>query len=192
MTAIGDDLLSEARGYYGDGSAHGWEHARRVKGLAITIADHEGADKTVVSLGALLHDIGRKKESEGEVQDHAAWGAGETAKMLTEYGYDDGTVEAVAHCVETHRYSAGPEPETKEASVVADADDIDAVGAVGIGRAFAHGGGFDGTAEHIREKLLSLRDRMRTEAGREVAEDRHRFTEEFLRRFEREREPNDV
>lgn len=192
MTSIDEDLLSEVRGYYGDGSAHGWEHARRVNDLALTIADPEGADESVVSLGAFLHDIGRKKESEGTVQDHAAWGTEEARKILTEYGYDDGTVEAVAHCVEAHRYSTGPEPETTEASVVADADDIDAVGAVGIARAFAHGGGFDGTAEHIREKLLSLRDRMRTETGRKIAEDRHRFTEEFLSRFERERESEDV
>lgn len=187
MTRIDENLLSEVCGYYSDGSAHGWEHAKRVNCLALTIADSEGADEVTVSLGAVLHDIGRKKESEGKVQDHAAWGAQEASKILTEYGYEDGTIEAVAHCVEAHRYSTGPEPETVEASVVTDADNIDAVGAVGIARTFAHGGGFDGTVEHVQEKMLSLRDGMRTETGREIAEDRHRFTEEFLNRFQRER-----
>lgn len=187
MTAIDDDLLSEVRGYYGDGSAHGWEHAKRVNNLAIIIAESEGADEVIVSLGAFLHDIGRKRESEGAVQDHAVWGAEETRKVLGAYGYEDGTVEAVAHCVGAHRYSTEPEPETVEASVVADADNIDAMGAVGVARTFAHGGGFDDTVEHVQEKLLSLRDRMRTETGQEIAEDRHRFTKEFLNRFERER-----
>ena len=187
MTPIDDDLLSEVRGYYSDGSAHGWEHTKRVNGLALTIADSEGADEVIVSLGAFLHDIGRKRESEGKVQEHATWGAEEARKILGAYGYCDGTVEAVAHCVEAHRYSIGPEPETVEASVVADADNIDAVGAVGIARTFAHGGGFDGTVEHVQEKMLSLRDGMRTETGREIAENRHRFTEEFLNRFQRER-----
>jgi uncharacterized protein len=184
-------LRSEIRGYYGDGPVHGWGHALRVERLALRILGSEdGVDEEVVRLGAVLHDIGRRRESAGDVDEHASWGAAEARDILGvgDRGYDDGTVDAVAHCVVAHRHSTGPEPRTAEARTVADADDLDALGAVGVARAFGHGGGFDDTADHIRDKLLSLRDGMRTEAGREIAEDRHRFTETFLREFEEERQ----
>lgn len=190
---VDDELRDEIRGYYGEGSAHGWEHALRVERLARRIAEDEpGADETVVRLGALLHDVGRMKEREGEVDDHSVWGAEEARLLLNGYGYDDETIEAVAHCVEAHRYSTGPEPRTPEARVLADADDLDALGAVGIARTFAHGGGFDATVEHIRGKLLSLRDRMRTTTGRELADERHVFVEGFVERFEEERCADDA
>ena len=187
-----DKLRSEAREYYGDTSAHGWEHACRVEALARRMAESENADEDIVRLGAIFHDIGRKKESDGEIQDHAQWGKKETDSILTEYGYEPETVQAVTHCVESHRYSGGPDPDTVEASVVADADNLDALGAVGIGRTFAHSGDFESTVDHVREKILSLRDRMRTDTAREIAEKRHRFTEEFLDRFELEKARKDV
>jgi uncharacterized protein len=187
-----DKLRSEAREYYGDTSAHGWEHACRVEALARRIAESENADEGIVRLGAVFHDIGREKELDGDIQDHANWGKKETHSILTEYGYEPETVQAVTHCVGSHRYSRGPDPDTVEASVVADADNLDALGAVGIGRTFAHRGDFEKTVGHIREKILSLRDRMRTDTAREIAESRHRFTEEFLGRFELEKARNDV
>lgn len=181
-----EQIRAKARRYYGEGSAHGWDHVCRVEGLARRISDDEGADERVVRLGAVFHDIGREKESQGEVEDHASWGAEEARKVLSREGSEQDVIDSVVHCVETHRYSTGPEPQTTEASVVADADDLDALGAVGIARTFSHSADFDETAEHIRDKLLSLRDRMRTDTAREIAEDRHRFTAEFLERFERE------
>jgi len=187
-----EELRSEARAYYGEGSAHGWEHALRVERLAARIADDEPeADERVVRFGAILHDIGRRKEAEGEIDDHAAWGAEESRRLLRAHGYDDATADCVAHCVEAHRYSTGPEPGTLEARVVADADDLDALGAVGVARTFAHGGSFDATVEHIHGKLLRLRDRMRTPAGRRLGEDRHRFIAEFAERFEEERDADE-
>lgn len=189
---VDDELRGEVRSYYGEDSVHGWEHALRVEGLAARIAEDEpGADEGVVGLGAVLHDIGRKKEKEGEIQDHAVWGGKETRRLLTRYGYDE-VIDEVTHCVEAHRYSTEPEPRTTEACVVADADDLDAVGAVGIARAFSHGEGFDTTVEHIYGKLLSLGGRMRTSTGREIARDRHSFLEEFIEKFENERRGKDA
>jgi len=181
-----EDLRAEARRYYGDDSAHGWEHACRVERLGRRIADEEGADEEIVRLGAVFHDIGRRKESEGEVKDHASWGAKKTRRILAGKGCEEEVIDAVVHCVEAHRYSTGPDPQTLEASVVADADNLDALGAVGIARTFAHNSDFDKTVQHIRDKLLSLRDEMRTETAREIAEERHHFTVDFLDRFEQE------
>ena len=187
-----EKLRSEAREYYGDTSAHGWEHACRVEALARRMAESENADKEIVRLGAIFHDIGREKETEGEIQDHAQWGKKETHSILTEYGYEPETVQSVTRCVESHRYSKGPQPDTLEASVVADADDLDALGAIGIARTFAHSGDFEKTVDHIREKILSLRDRIRTDTAREIAEKRHRFTQDFLDRFEQEKDQGDT
>jgi len=186
-----DRVLDEARGYYTDDAAHGWEHARRVEGLAVRVARRADGepDLDTVRAGAVLHDIGRRAEERGEIDEHASWGADEARRILRDLGYDGGTVDAVAGCVASHRHSTGPEPRTREACIVSDADDLDALGAVGVARTFAHGGGFDETVEHIRDKLLGLRDGMGTEAARELADEegRHEAVVRFLDRLGSER-----
>ncbi|GAB3677731.1 HD domain-containing protein [Halopiger thermotolerans] len=210
-------VRDRARTYFEDAPpAHDWQHVRRVAALAETLIDRrpdgDAVDERVVTLAVYLHDIGREREDRGEIDDHAIWGAREAGDILADVGADAETIERVQHCVRTHRYSNALDPETLEAKLVSDADNLDALGAVGIARAFAHGGavgspihggrdedaavdGGDGAAastpqgtqyDHIHEKLLDLPERMYTEQGRELAADRAAFVREYVRQFDAE------
>jgi uncharacterized protein len=120
-------------------------------------------------------------------------------------------VEAVAHAIAAHRFRAGPEPSTLEAQVLFDADKLDAIGAVGVARAFAYGGAHgqrlwaptdtvDVTrwleeGDHPRDhtpvhefvvKLSRLKERLFTPTGRAIAEERHAYMVAFFERFDAE------
>jgi len=212
VTRDDDDLVQRvrpvARSYFQGATspAHDWHHVRRVEVNADRLAaEYPAADATVVLLSALLHDVGRPKEDDGEIDDHAAWGAEESERVLREHGADPATVDAVAHCVRSHRYSNQVEPETLEAEILSDADNLDALGAVGIARCFAYGGErgspihdpslppeADSTAagetqlNHVHKKLLDLADRMYTDVGHALADERTEYVREYAHRFEKE------
>lgn len=203
-----DEIRERARSYFGNASpAHDWQHVRRVARLSAVLADEHGepVDRPVLLTAAWLHDIDRPLEARGEVDDHAEWGAREAASVLASPGADDGTVSDVRHCIRAHRYSNDVVPDSPEARLLADADDLDALGAVGIARACAHGGEHGTpihdpelpveaddtpagrtTLNHVRKKLLALPDRLYTDAGQRRAAQRAAFLESFLERFERE------
>lgn len=204
MTAA---LRSVARSYFEDAApAHDWKHVRRVERLAARLSDDgDDVDETVLEYAVLLHDIGREREDAGEIADHAEWGAREARSILDAEGIDAETIDGVCHCIRAHRFSNDVEPRSPEARILCDADNLDALGAVGIARVFSHGGatGFpmhdpDLPAEdddtpagatsinHVTKKILTLRDRMYTDAGREIADERHAFCRRFLDRFEGE------
>ena len=204
-------IEERAREYFeGAHPAHDWHHVERVAAVADRIAAEVGADREIVALASMLHDIGRACEDCGEIDDHATWGATEAADLLQEAGYDDETVDAVAHCIRAHRYSTGPEPRTEEAQVLSDADNLDAMGAIGIARTFSLAAEYgnpiadpampvdadESTAgvtslNHLRKKILTLRDRMYTDAGKRRAEDRHDFVEAFVERLAAELDGDD-
>ncbi|MFW6383956.1 MAG: HD domain-containing protein [Halodesulfurarchaeum sp.] len=186
--------------------AHDWFHVQRVRTNAEALAaEYPSADTTVLTLAALLHDIGRAKEEAGEIQDHAEWGAEKSVDLLRENGASKETREAVAHCVRAHRYATDVAPETIEAKILSDADNLDALGAVGLARCFAYGGelgepihdpsippeadetgGGQTQFNHIHAKLLELPKRMYTDVGSDIAEDRAAYLRNFVRRFESE------
>ncbi|ELZ22817.1 metal dependent phosphohydrolase [Haloterrigena salina JCM 13891] len=202
-------VRTRARSYFEAAPpAHDWHHVQRVETLAETLIDRHPSDEIddrIVRLAVLLHDIGRGKEDAGEIDDHAAWGARESRRILEDVGADPATIDAVAHCVRAHRYSNAVEPERLEAEIVSDADNLDALGAVGIARTFAHGGALgepiydpavpvadDETAagatqyNHLHEKILGLPERMYTDVGRELAERRAAFVREYVAQFDAE------
>ncbi|WP_290814698.1 HD domain-containing protein [Halovivax sp.] len=203
-----EDVRRTARTYFDDrvGPAHDWRHVERVRSLAARLAaERDDVDETVLDLAVSLHDIGRPAEEAGEIDDHATWGAAEARRILDDRGADEGTIEAVAHCVLAHRYSNDVEPETIEARILCDADNLDALGAVGLARVFAcapvYGNPlYDSTlpaeldeseagrtsVNHVEKKILDLPDRMYTSGGRRLAADRSAFVERFLGRFEAE------
>lgn len=150
--------VSFARRLYEDGdSAHGFDHVLRVTRLAERIARAEGADPEIVRTAALLHDCARHEP------DHHRAAAARARQLLA--GADPAFVAAVAHCIEAHRFSADPPPATLEAQCLADADRLDAIGAVGVARAFAFAG-HHGTALWTAP-LADIR--------REVGEDRQGY-----------------
>lgn len=201
-------LRAVARSYFDDelNPAHDWHHVQRVESLAETLLTRTpAADEGIVRPAVLLHDIGRAREDRGEIADHARWGAQKARELLDERGFEDDRIDAICHAIRVHRYSNAYEPETLEAELVCDADNLDALGAVGIARCFTYGGELgetihdpdlppdadDTTAgatqyNHIHRKILRLTERMYTDAGREIAADRHAFVVDFLDRFDRE------
>ncbi|WP_010477275.1 HD domain-containing protein [Thermococcus zilligii] len=182
-----ESVRNFARSFFERDGTHGFSHVERVFNLCLHIGREEGADLEVLALAALLHDIARPLEDAGKVEDHAAEGARIARGYLKGLGYPDEKVEAVAHAIEAHRFSRGPEPGTLEAKILSDADKLDAIGAVGIARVFMysgeHGRDIEASMRHFEEKILKLKDLMYTETARKIAEGRHRFTEEFLRRL---------
>jgi len=201
-----ESIKQEASTYFSDISpSHDWLHVKRVANLAEELQKTEGGDLEILMLSVYLHDIGRAREDNGEIEDHATWGAKEAEKILSDYNYREKLIKEVKHCIEAHRYSNNIKPETVEAKILSDADNLDAIGASGIARTFSYSGESqqvlanletprddedaakgETTLNHVREKLLNLKDRMYTEKGLEIAENRHKFTENFVKQFEAE------
>lgn len=134
---MADEFLtaSAARALYEKGGGgHDFDHVLRVTALAERIAGAEGADLDVVRTAALLHDVG---ETLGR-EDHHLVGALMARDLLRKA--PPAFVDAVAHAVEAHRFRAAPAPLTLEAQCLSDADKLDAIGAIGIARAYAFAG----------------------------------------------------
>ena len=195
--------------FSGEASGHDWQHTQRVWKTAKTLAKREGADETVVQLAALLHDIADWKFYNGDESK----GPERARQWLTENHAPKNIIKAVCEIIATVAYKGARVPtpmKTLEGEVVQDADRLDAIGAVGIARAFAYGG-FKGraiydpneqpvlhqsfedyknnnghTINHFYEKLLLLKDRMNTKSGQQMAQQRHQFMENYLEQFYRE------
>ena len=188
-------------------SSHRWDHTQRVCRMALHLGEQEGADRDIVALAALLHDIGRTEEdrSQGRIR-HAERGADMARKILAGEGLEDNKIGKIVHCIATHRFRDNKQPETPEAKVLFDADKLDSIGAVGIARAFLFAGevgamlhdknvdpeNSDPYSEEdtaYREYLVKLRyikDQMLTRSGLELAKERHRFMTDFFERLNRE------
>ncbi len=190
----------------GDSSGHDWHHIERVWKTAVNIGRGEGADLFVVELAALLHDIADWKFHGGD--DEA--GPRAARAWLERFELPAATIDPVCEIIATLSFKGAgvaTPMRTLEGEVVQDADRLDALGAVGIARAFAYGGhkgqeiydpsvpatphdSFDAykknsrsTINHFYEKLLLLKDRMNTTAGRQLAAERHQFMAQFLEQF---------
>jgi uncharacterized protein len=185
-------------------ASHDWEHTQRVCRLCRRMGPIEGADMEVLLTASYLHDIGRSDEdaSNGSVC-HAEKGAKMADAILAPYGFSMERRENILHCIRSHRFRGANAPETIEAKVLFDADKLDAIGAVGIARAYLFAGEIgarlhnpfvkieaarpyssnDTGFREYKVKLSKIRDRMQTATGRRLAEDRHRFMEYFFQRF---------
>lgn len=190
-----------------EGGSHGPDHSERVFRSAMTIGHQMQANLVVLAPAALLHDIGRKEESitKGKVC-HAQIGAELAASLLTGLGYTKDDIHAICHCIQTHRYRSSIRPETLEATILFDADKLDSIGAVGIGRAFLFAGQLgarlhnpdmnphqtraysieDTAYREFQVKMAKVREQMLTPVGRQYAEQRHAFMECFFAQLTRE------
>lgn len=194
-----------AREFASEGSGHDWFHIDRVRRLALQIGKTEGSDLFVTEMAALLHDLDdwKMNGSTSHFPDKAnAWLThlglapeviGQTLEVIGEVSYKGAGTETPVSSI--------------EAAVVQDADRLDAIGAIGIARTFAYGGHknrliYDPavapvlhndfqqyknstapTINHFFEKLLLLKDRLNTPTARLIAEQRHRFMENYLEQF---------
>lgn len=184
-----------------DSSGHDWFHVERVRRLALKICREEGGDEFIVELAAILHDVGIRAEHERGA-DHAEEGARIADEFLSKLDVPDDVREKVVETIRYHRYGKKAKPLSLEAAILQDADRLDALGAIGIARAFAYGGArgrpiwdpsepveeYDplrvkSTVTHFYEKLLKLPASLNTESARRIARDRKAFMERFLERF---------
>lgn len=191
-------LFAAARG------SHDWEHTLRVRRLSEAIGRAEGADMMVVGVAACLHDIGRCDEdrANGGVC-HAQKGAEMAVPLVENLPLGASRRENILHCIRSHRYRGTNVPATLEARVLFDADKIDAIGAIGVARAYLFAGevgaklhtpdldpatatAYSKEDTGYREfcvKLVKIKDRMLTNEGRRLAAGRHAFMVAFFKRF---------
>lgn len=191
-------------------AAHDQAHVERVVTTTRRLAREEDAQLDVVVPAAWLHDcVILPKDAPN--QDRASRLAADAARdFLESEGYPDQWIPDIEHAIAAHSYSGDVEPDTLEASVVQDADRLDALGAIGIARCFTVGGALDQslynpddpfcddrvpdddtyTIDHFYAKLLRLPDTMQTEAGRNEAERRAAFLRQYLDRLRDEISPD--
>ena len=196
----------------GSEAGHDWSHIERVVRNARTIAAGEKADPFVIELAALLHDIADSKFHNGNEE----LGPERSERFLKGLDLPSELVDHVVNIVRNVSFKNELDPSKEdrfdsiELQVLKDADRLDAIGAIGVARAF-HYGGYKNralydpsikpvekqskeqyktskapTINHFYEKLLLLKDKMNTQTGRKMAEERHAFMESFLDHFYRE------
>jgi uncharacterized protein len=185
---------------------HDWFHIERVYKNALLIAQNEICDIKVVQLGALLHDIADSKFHDGD----ETIGPEKARLFLESENVDQDSITHVINIIENISFKGGNFDQkftSIELDIVQDADRLDAIGAIGIARAFNYGGFKNRamhnpaispntrmtkeeykkseapTINHFYEKLLLLKDKMNTEFGKEIAAQRHRYMEGFLAQF---------
>lgn len=233
-TDLSDAYLTdnEARALYHAGdAAHDFDHVWRVTVMAMRLAHEEGADGTTVRLAALLHDVPvpddgaeDKDVEDKDAQDvdvqratvqnnrraHHLAAADFARKWLMARGMGTEQVANVVHCIEAHRFrDQSVQPQTIEAKCLYDADKLDSIGAIGIGRAFAYAGAHDNrlwseawsavppdqakpTGEEytpVHEYVYKLRRilaTLTTQSARRIGAERHRFMIAFFDRLDAE------
>lgn len=185
---------------------HDWFHIERVYKNALLIAEEEECDLTVVKLAALLHDIADSKFHGGD----ESVGPKTARTFLESQNVSEAIISHVIAIIENISFKGGNFEKTfssKELEIVQDADRLDAIGAIGIARAFNYGGFKNRplynpniqpklnlskkeyknseapTINHFYEKLLLLKDKMNTETGKKLAKKRHDFMISFLSQF---------
>jgi uncharacterized protein len=185
-------------------ASHSWDHTLRVCRLCERIGAAEGVDMDVLLAAAYLHDIARsyQDDSAGAVC-HAEKGARLAGPMVKKLPLTPDQKDNILHCIRAHRFRGSQQPRTAEARVLFDADKLDAIGAVGVARAFLFAGevgarlqsgavdieatrpySIDDTAyREFKVKLCKIKARILTRAGQKLAADRHIFMEAFFKRF---------
>ncbi len=163
--------------------AHTFDHTMRVNTLSMQIGDGLPVSIRVLQAAALLHDVGRPRESETGLSHSIL--SGEMSKpLLQELTYTESEIEQILDAIRTHRFSEGIEPNSLEGRILSDADKLDAMGAVGVYRAIAQGATkgreMSGFLKHADEKLLKLKDLMYTEPGKHLATKRHEVLQKFV------------
>jgi uncharacterized protein len=185
---------------------HDWFHAQRVWNNTILIANLEEVDSFVVELGALLHDIADSKFYNGD----ETVGPRMARNFLIEQKVTEEIITHVEQIIKNISFKGGNFEgifNSPELNVVQDADRLDAIGAIGIARCFNYGGfknrpmynpeilpkmnmskseykeSKSPSINHFYEKLLLLKDKMNTKAGRQIAEERHNFMLRYLQQF---------
>ena len=190
-----------------DSTGHDWWHIYRVVQMAKRLAAIEGANSFICVVAALLHDVADEK-----LNDSKESGLRKVSDWLDNQPLDEADRQHIIEIISTMSYNAGSNPpmRTIEGKVVQDADRLDAIGAIAIARTFVYAGwaghpiydpriqprdamtpvdyrkGKTTAINHFYEKLLKLKERINTPAALQIAEERHRYMEQYLEQFKLE------
>lgn len=189
-----------------DTTGHDWWHIQRVLNNSKLINEKENADEFVITMIALMHDLYDHKFYNGNIEEKLV----ETLKELDVYNYiPKNDIENIIYSCANLGYSANftnKKELSKEGQIVQDADRLDGIGAIGVARTFAWGGkkqcpiydpdhnelvdadeyqksGSRTSISHFYDKLLKVKDQMNTDSARAIAEERHKYLENFLQEF---------
>jgi uncharacterized protein len=187
--------------------AHDFHHVMRVYKNANLIGRHEGADMEILLAAVLLHDLVIYPKRSAKRSKSADDSSDMAEEILHNYNYPNHKIGKICYCIRTHSYSKRLIPSSLEGKILQDADRLDAIGAIGIARTFSVGGEENRafynpddpfcrlnretddkqwTLDHFQTKLLKLKDSMHTETAKEMAEERTKFMELFIKQLEKE------
>ncbi|MDY6934254.1 MAG: HD domain-containing protein [Spirochaetota bacterium] len=187
--------------------SHGWDHVQRVLSLSKKIALIEKADFFIIEVSTILHDIAREiEDNTGGDLCHAELGSRIAYDFLLKEGLDEDRAKKITHCIKTHRFRNNETPNSIEAKILYDADKLDSIGAIGIGRAFLFSGEIGARLHNsdidiltttayteedtaYREYIVKLQyiiQNMLTDEGRRLAQGRHNFMTIFFNRLKAE------
>lgn len=205
--------IKEAKTWYRDADpVHDFDHVLRVHRMAQRLGELEGADLEILGAAALLHDSrGSAPGGEGSPRlAHHLTSAVFAGKVLAQKGWSQNKIKAVQHCIRAHRFRGEDNPpQTLEARVLFDADKLDVLGAIGAARTIAYAAlegqpPYAEASEHFRQtgetlpdephssyheflfKLSKVKERMFTESGRAIAEERHSYLVNFYQQLQAE------
>ena len=202
--------LEQARAWYPEyDGVHGFDHIERVYGMCEYIGPKEGADMRILRAAALMHDARDSHPVNGQRKNHHIESAAFAGRELEKEGWAAGDIQAVQHCIISHRFRDSRQPETIEAKVLFDADKLDVIGAIGVVRALAYASQVKQPAyappsfaflesgkklpgephsayhEHLF-KLSKISDSLFTESARQIAEKRQAFINSFFEELKQE------
>ncbi|TDT69778.1 uncharacterized protein EV215_1317 [Hypnocyclicus thermotrophus] len=169
-----------------DKTGHDFQHTMRVYKNALEIYEIEKTgDKFIIECSALLHDIADHKFGYNDNDRRKI-----ILEILNNYSIEKEKIEKIIDIVNTISFSKGKIVKSIEGKIVQDADRLDALGAIGIARAFIYGGSIKSdlneVIKHFYDKLFLLKDRMNTKTAKEIAKTREKFMYEFIKRLDRE------
>jgi len=192
-----------------DSSGHDIYHLKRVLNLALHIQKKEGGDRFIIAVASFLHDLHRIIQTETGEYCSPEQSLPKIKEILMKVKIEEGEIDRILECIKVHEEydfsDGGKTAKDIESLIVQDADNLDAMGAMGIARAFSYGGSkgvpiwipdipferktFEETItdpseiHHFYSKLLKLKDNMNTKTAKEIAQKRHTFLEKYLEEF---------
>ena len=189
-----------------EGTGHDWWHIERVRNNAKLINKLEKGDSFIIDMAVLLHDVGDRKVINKDEDDYSI-----AENFLTKQKVPPKLVIDIMHIIKNMSFSKSLNRKAKDFSkefyIVQDADRLDAIGAIGIARAFAYGGSKErllydptkkaqktnttknyqklnsSTFHHFEEKLLLLKNLMNTKSAKQIAKDRHSYMKNYIKQF---------
>lgn len=200
------ELRKRVKPYFKEGGSHAFDHVERVYNLALRLAKREKVDLDILKAAVLLHDIARLKEDKKEVKCHAEHGVLMAEGILEKTSFPKEKIEKVCYAIKVHRHSNGIKAETIEAEILQDADRLDALGAITIGRMFSTGGElnmpmhnpkipfnhksvnfYTSTLHGFHTKILKIKpESFNTLQAKKIAKKRYLFVQRFIDEFLRE------